>query len=113
MKEWRAMNPKKDDPFIKLREKAENILKGRGVEGADPDFAGLVHELEVHHLELELQNDELRRTQKEMEASRNDQGFLSRSVFSFLGLPSSNKVQMKMENVLSSSSFHVEKKLVA
>jgi PAS domain S-box-containing protein len=63
---------RKEDPFLGLRKQAEKILDGRKVEEADPDFAKLIHELEVYQVELELQNEELRRTQKDLEASRNE-----------------------------------------
>ncbi|MGD9098898.1 MAG: histidine kinase dimerization/phospho-acceptor domain-containing protein, partial [Anaerolineae bacterium] len=63
-----------------LRRRAEEALRGRA---ADPladlqdlgelspaDVRRLVHELRVHQIELELQNEELRQAQWELEASR-------------------------------------------
>src|SRR5687767_1264938 len=55
-----------------LRRRAEVDLGcgpfGDGLEGTRPE--DLIHELRLHRTELELQNDELRRVQHEIEESR-------------------------------------------
>src|SRR5215472_3714489 len=56
-----------------LREQAEAAWQGRrrgSATIAPKDAGALVHELEVHQIELELQNEELRRAQIELEESR-------------------------------------------
>ena len=56
-----------------LRKAAEDQL-GR-IKGLPPEIAGqtpekIIHELRVHQIELEIQNDELKRVQLELEESR-------------------------------------------
>jgi PAS domain S-box-containing protein len=60
-----------------LRRRAEALALERAgqkpaeAEALSPEAArGALHELQVHQIELEMQNDELRRTQEELEASR-------------------------------------------
>ena len=67
----------KDSPDdSELRRRAEEKLKeasGRSEElsGMSPEkMADLIHELEVHQIELRMQNDELRRIQGELEKTR-------------------------------------------
>ncbi len=67
-----SANPKND-----LRERAEEIARKRStlspdrLEDLSPEEARrTLHELQVHQIELEMQNEELRRTQEQLEASR-------------------------------------------
>ncbi|MCB8968323.1 MAG: response regulator [Ardenticatenaceae bacterium] len=56
-----------------LRQQAESALQGKPVEIAtlsSEDVAKLIHELQVHQIELELQNAQLRQTQQELETTR-------------------------------------------
>jgi len=54
-----------------LRERAEERLRSNPPEVSPKDESATLHELRVHQTELELQNHELRRTQSDLEASRN------------------------------------------
>ena len=58
-----------------LREQAEAAWQSRYRDRATitpEDAVALLHELEVHQIELELQNEELRRAQIELEESRDE-----------------------------------------
>src|SRR5271169_3731561 len=61
-----------DEGMNKLRERAEGIISSEttavnGLYGGDPQK--LIHELQVHQIELEMQNEELRQAQAQLEAS--------------------------------------------
>ncbi len=64
---------RKTKKVSKLRERAEDALQGKTGEVQElsiNDARSLIHELQVHQIELEMQNEELRRAQKELEESR-------------------------------------------
>ena len=64
------------DPAMSLRRHAERALRSRGGSSTGHNLASpkavdaLLHEFEVHQIELEMQNEELRRTSEQLEASR-------------------------------------------
>lgn len=62
------------DSLAPLRRRAEEKIRADEAqtrETPSPEEAGrLLHELQVHQMELEMQNEELRRAQSELEASR-------------------------------------------
>lgn len=55
-----------------LRQRAEELLKQHGeLDKMSPaSLKNILHELQVHQIELEMQNDELRSTQRELETAR-------------------------------------------
>jgi PAS domain S-box-containing protein len=56
-----------------LRRRAEDAVRSRSGDlrqTAPEDLQDLIHELRVHQVELEMQNEELRRTQRELEQAR-------------------------------------------
>ncbi len=63
-----------DGPTQSLRKRAEEIVRARKSRFAEawlPDTAReLLHELQVHQIEMEMQNEELRQAQEKLETSR-------------------------------------------
>jgi PAS domain S-box-containing protein len=66
-------NDDRDNP-ASLRQRAERLIqadRARSPGSLPPEEAGrILHELQVHQIELEMQNEELRRAQTELAASR-------------------------------------------
>lgn len=65
----------KQDKFTGLRRRAEAAAQAQLVDPAElsaDDIRNLIHELQVHQIELEMQNDELRQAQQQLEESRDN-----------------------------------------
>lgn len=66
------MDNRSDDGRRRAAEaRLERVPKARGPDSNDADLRRLAHELQVHQLELEMQNEELRRSRAELEEARN------------------------------------------
>ncbi len=68
------MSPKKKSDLDEIRMRAEKLARQKPlvlpVEKAE-EYQTLIHELHVHQIELEIQNEELRSTQQDLELARN------------------------------------------
>lgn len=66
-------DPHQSGESAELRDRAEKRLKRRATEvagsGSDAETQRLVHELQVHQIELEMQNEELRESRAQVEAA--------------------------------------------
>ena len=63
-----------NERFKELRDQAEMVLKNSNSPNSDTivnDFHKIIHDLRVYQIELELQNEELRNTQTQLENSKN------------------------------------------
>jgi PAS domain S-box-containing protein len=57
---------------VKIRARAEELLRDKINDlNIPPDVSELIHELQVHQIELEIQNEELKRYQSQLQTSKN------------------------------------------
>jgi PAS domain S-box-containing protein len=103
------------DKFSGLRKRAEKALKGKVGEDWDPsklsidDARRLIEELHIHQIELEMQNEELRRAQLELAESRDT--FLDLYDFAPVGyLTLSDKGMIQAVNLTTATLLTVERK---
>src|SRR5512137_1198992 len=95
----------------KLAEEALAEKPGKARATKVENLERLIHELRVHQIELEMQNDELRRTQEELETSR--ARYFDLYELAPVGYFTVNEKGLIMEaNLKSSGLLGVERKLL-
>jgi PAS domain S-box-containing protein len=101
----------KNSKAVGLRRKAEERLNTRLAAlkyATDVDLRRLAHELQVHQIELEMQNEELHRIQKELEESRDRYSDLYD--FAPVGYLTLNKTGLILEaNITAAGQLGLEK----
>jgi len=140
-------NPAPDHPpqteyLQALRQRPDAIIRGKltptiaEIEAMDPiDVLDIMHELQVHQIELELQNEELRQAHDELDASRSlyfdlynlapvgyctisEQGMILRAnltASNLLGQPQSALLKQPINRFILSQdqdSYHLQRKLL-
>ncbi|NDJ55239.1 MAG: PAS domain S-box protein [Chloroflexi bacterium] len=100
-----------DNKFERLRKEAERRLKSQSSSrdsSETQEYLALLHELQTHQLELEIQNEELRSTQSELERSRDEYSDLFD--FAPLGFVSLNaKGVIRRANLTLSTMLRIER----
>ncbi len=93
-----------DSSMQSLRQQAEAMLRRQPEAVGDlpsEHIQDLIHELQVHQVELEMQNEELRRTQREMELARDS--YLDLYDFAPVGYVTLNETSLVQEANLTAA----------
>ena len=92
-----TMKRDKDKNELSLRERAEAVLNKEPKTSANlspEEIQSLIHDLRVHQIELEMQNDELRTSRNALEKARDEYALLyNRSPVGYLSLDASGIIR--------------------
>jgi PAS domain S-box-containing protein len=101
-----GVGPEMSDEIAALRLRAEEMLLNRHSELykiPPADVQRIVHELQVHQIELDMQNEELRRAQQELETS--SQKYVDLYDLATVGYVSLNEKGIILESNLTAASM--------
>jgi len=76
------MSPRKTSKSNSLRQRAEGLLSQKAKATPPEDVEKLIHELQVHQIELEMQNEELRKAETKLQKSEERYRELSANLLS-------------------------------
>ena len=99
-----TMKRDKDKNELSLRERAEAVLNKEPKTSANlspEEIQSLIHDLRVHQIELEMQNDELRTSRNALEKARDEYALLyNRSPVGYLSLDASGIIRRANQTFL-------------